>query len=67
MKPKHEDRALVNGVPCVRVNLREYTPCQSWDEICGRCPLKGTQCNSSCGNQFIWVDLTHWVTLKLEA
>ena len=70
MKPKHENRALVNGVPCVRVNIREYTPCMSWDNICGHCPLTrkiDSLCDSSCGNHFIWVDLVHWVTLKLEA
>ena len=70
----HEERALVNGVPCVRVSIREYKECQDWPHPCEFCPLDNYYdrsqrqlCDSSCGGSYIWVDLASWIGKKLEA
>ena len=74
MKHQHEDRALVNGVPCVRVSIRNFKPCQMWPDPCEFCPLQARHettnkrlCDSSCGGAFIWVTVADWIAIKLEA
>lgn len=69
----HEERALVNGVPCVRVSMRDFKPCQDWLDPCEFCPLQARHettakklCDSSCGGSYVWVDLPSWVATKLE-
>ena len=63
----HEERALVNGVPCVRVSLKHYNMIQDNNPPCRFCPHQGNQtCDSSCGGSYVWVTVADWIALKLE-